>query len=182
MTSNNNSSEEISRSIFLSGKIDECSCLTTNKRLVKLQEEDPLREITIIIDSYGGHVDSMFAITDLMDIIQCPIRTICIGKAMSAGAFIFTCGDKGRRFMTKNSRLMYHQISGGYRCTVIDVEIDVIETRRRQEIMVKEISEKSNLTEEQVKEMIDRDKYLSPEEAIEIGVCDEVISSFTMSR
>lgn len=164
------------RIIYLSGKVDEENAKEVILALLKLQKEDPLKDITMVIDSYGGLIDSMFAITDTMNLIKPEVVTICVGKAMSAGAFIFANGQAGRRMMTPHSTLMFHQVSGASWGTTADVEIDVAEQKRLQNLMVEELSKRCNLSEDEVKKMIDRNNFVAPPKAMEIGICDGIIT------
>jgi ATP-dependent Clp protease, protease subunit len=163
------------RFIYINGFIDEEKSKEVIERLLELQSNDPLEEITIILNSGGGEIYSMFAITDMMDIMHTDIRTICIGSAMSAAQFIFTCGSKGKRFMTKHSSLMMHQVSGGAYGTGKDIDVQVKEIKFLQGEMIKEISTRSSLSVEEIKKFIDRDFYIRPEQAIEFGLCDDII-------
>lgn len=167
------------RIIVLSGTINESITKEVIERLLELQGKSPMEEITLIIDSYGGDVDSMFAITDLMDIIIPDIKTVCIGKAMSASAFIFICGTKGKRLMTKTSRLMLHQLSGFTYGSLKDMDIQVKEARSLQEEMIKIISERSLLDIDSIKDLMDRDRYIRPDDAIEMGLCDGIITKLS---
>jgi len=163
------------RFLYLNGFIDEEKAKETIERLLELQNSDPLDEITMIINSGGGEVYSMFAITDMMDLMPAPIRTICLGSAMSAAGFVFICGTKGKRFMVKHSSLMIHQVSGGAYGTSKDIDIQVDEIKFLQKEMVKEIANRSELTEEEVQKFIDRDFYIRPAQSIEFGLCDGII-------
>ncbi|HRR50089.1 MAG TPA: ATP-dependent Clp protease proteolytic subunit [Bacteroidales bacterium] len=169
------SGKRLDRIIYIVGNLDENLAREVNERLLDYQAEAPLKEITLILDCYGGEVDSMFAVTDMMNIIMSPIRTICIGKAMSAAAFIFINGKKGRRFMTPHSRLMFHQISSWHGGTLADVVIDTEEIKFLQNQMVEEIAMRSKLSSKEVIKLIDRNTYLRPEEAIKLGMCDGLI-------
>jgi ATP-dependent Clp protease protease subunit len=166
------------RFIYILGEINSETARDVIAMLLDYQCSDPMREVTVILDSYGGEVDSMFAITDVMDIMITPIRTICLGKAMSAAAFLFICGTCGRRFMTKHSRLMFHQMSqmntGG---TVSDIIINTEEIKFLQGQMIEEITKRSKISSaEKVQKLIDRDTYLRPEQAIELGFCDGILT------
>ena len=163
------------RFIYLTGEINEDKAKEVVERLLELQNIDPLEKITIIINSCGGEIYSMFAITDVMDILYPPIRTICAGTSCSAAAYIFLCGKKGYRFMTKHSSLLIHQVSGGMWGTTKDVNIEIENMKYLQRQMVEEISSKSFLSKEEVEQMIDRDCYIRPEEAIKYGMCDGII-------
>jgi ATP-dependent Clp protease protease subunit len=140
-----------------------------------MQKVDPLKEITLILDSYGGEIDSMFAIVDMMEIIMPPVRTICLGKAMSAAAIIFLYGQKGRRFMTKHSRLMLHQASSFSSGTVSDIVIDTEEIKFLQEQMIHELVKRCSLKEKDIRNIIDRNTYIRPETAMKNGMCDGII-------
>jgi ATP-dependent Clp protease, protease subunit len=165
-----------SRIIFISGEINEEVTRSVIHSLLRLQKDDPIQEIKLVIDSYGGYLDSMFAIADTMNLIYPEIETICIGKAMSAAAFIFVNGAKGKRYMTPHSTLMLHQASGATWGTTADIEIKIAQQRKMQELMIKELSDRSNLMVDEVRELIDRDCFLSPEDAIKIGICDGIIT------
>jgi len=169
------STADSDRFIYLSGIIDEDKSKEVIERLLELQHNDPLEEITIIVNSGGGEIYSMFAITDMMDMMHADIRTVCLGTAASAGSFIFLCGTKGKRFMSKHSNLMMHQVSGGTYGTTADIDVQVNEIRYLQQEMINVIEERSKLTGEEIKKFIDRDFYIRPEQAIEFGLCDDVI-------
>jgi ATP-dependent Clp protease protease subunit len=163
------------RIIYLVGEVNECTAREVVVSLIEMQKDDSLKEITMILDSYGGEIDSMFAIVDMMEIIMPPVRTICLGKAMSAAAIIFLYGQKGRRFMTRHSRLMLHQISSLSNGTVSDIVIDTEEIRFLQEQVIQEISKRCKLKEKDIRNIIDRNAYIRPEKAIEYGMCDGII-------
>jgi len=169
------SNDDKDRFIYLSGNVDEDKAKDVIEKLLELQTADPLEEITMVINCGGGEIYSMFAITDMMDIMYAPIRTICLGSAMSAAAFIFTCGTKGLRFMTQHSSLMMHQVSGGAFGTTKDINVQVAEIKFLQEEMIKEISKRSELSYDQIKELIDRDCFIRPQQAIDYGFCDGII-------
>jgi ATP-dependent Clp protease, protease subunit len=163
------------RFIYINGEINEDKAKDVIEKLLELQAADPIEEITVIINSPGGEVYSMFSITDAMDMISAPIRTVCLGTSQSAAAFIFICGTVGRRFMTKHSSLMLHQVSGGVGGTAKDIDVTIKHIKGLQEEMVLEIADRSKLTVEQVKEFIDRDFYIKPHDAIKYGLCEGVL-------
>ena len=169
------SNDEKDRFIYLSGSVDEDKAKDVIEKLLELQTADPMEEITMVINSGGGDIYSMFAITDMMDNIYTPIRTICLGTAQSAAAFIFTCGTKGRRFMTKHSSLMIHQVSGGAGGTTKDIDVQVREIKFLQNEMNEEITKRSDLSKNEIEKLIDRDFYIRPQQAIEYGLCDDII-------
>lgn len=164
------------RIIYLTGFISEQAAMEVNSQFIALQREDVTADITLIVDSYGGELFAAFSIVDMMDIITCDIRTICIGKAMSAGQFIFSSGTKGKRQITRNSRLMIHNPVVGYEGSMPDVEVEVEEMLLNRDMFIQHIADRSNLTFEQIKELITRNKYLGYEEAIELGFADSLIT------
>lgn len=169
------SSTDKDRFIYISGDIDEEKSKDVIEKLLELQLNDPLSEITIVVNSCGGEVYSMFSITDMMDVIRSPIRTVCVGTAQSAAAFIFICGDIGRRFMTKHSSLMIHQVSGGTGGTAKDIDVTVNHIKSLQEDMVIEMAKRSKLTTDRIRSFIDRDFYITPEKAIDYGLCEGIL-------
>jgi len=170
-----NRDNDDSRNIFISGELDEENTKKVIERMLELQEISINKPISIIIDSYGGNVDSMFAITDVMDILVPDVNTICVGKAMSASAFIFICGTNGKRLMSKTSRLMLHQMSQCIHGDVKDLDIYTEEIKYLQSVLVHEISKRSKLSVSSVEDIIDRERYIRPNEAIKMGLCDGII-------
>lgn len=164
------------RIIYLSGGIDENIAQEVNIEMLRMQREDPLEDITLVVDSYGGDLFAAFAIADMMDIITCDIRTICIGKAMSAGQFIFSSGAKGKRFMSKHARLMVHNPIAGYEGSVPDIEIEVEELLKCRELFLTHMAVKSGNSVEFIKDLINRNRYIDTEEAIKLGFADQLIT------
>lgn len=163
------------RVLYLTGEINENVAQEVNIEMLRMQREDPLEDITIIVDSYGGDLFAAFAIVDMMDIITCDIRTICIGKAMSAGQFIFSSGAPGKRFMSKHARLMVHNPIAGYEGSVPDIEIEVEELLKCRELFLQHMATKSNNTTEFIKDLINRNRYIDAEEAIKLGFADQIL-------
>jgi len=164
------------RTVFLSGHIIEETTKDVVQALLRMQKEDPLSPIKMIVDSFGGSVDAMFAITDTMNSIVPEIETICLGKAMSAAAHVFISGTKGRRLMMPHSRLLFHQMTSFTYGSTADIIVDVEEIKFLQEELYQEMAEKSNLSIEEVRKLIDRSAYVRPEQAIEMGFADEVVT------
>ncbi|HSH50379.1 MAG TPA: ATP-dependent Clp protease proteolytic subunit [Bacteroidales bacterium] len=164
------------RVIYLSGIITEQTALDVNAQLLSFQREDVMSDITLFIDSYGGELFAAFAIVDMMNIITCDVRTICIGKAMSAGQFIFSSGAKGKRQMTKHSRLMIHNPIVGYEGSMPDVEVEVEEMMLNRDMFIQHIANTSNLDFDEIKDLISRNKYLGYEDAIKYGFADSLVT------
>jgi len=165
------------RIIFLTGTIDDNLASLVCAQLLFLESENPKKEISFYINSPGGIVWSGLAIYDTMQYISSRIMTICIGQAASAGSLLLTAGEKGMRFSLPNSRIMVHQPSGGYQGQVTDIEIqtnEIIKTKKRlNEIYAKHTDKKLN----EIVEIMERDKYFSPNEAIKFGLIDKVVEN-----
>ena len=165
------------RIIFLTGTIDDNIASLVCAQLLFLESENPKKEISFYINSPGGIVWSGLAIYDTMQYISSKIMTICIGQAASAGSLLLTSGEKGMRFSLPNSRIMCHQPSGGYQGQVTDIEIqtnEIIKTKKRlNEIYSKHTGKKIN----EIAEIMERDKYFSPNEAIKFGLIDKIVES-----
>lgn len=163
------------RILYLSGEINEHVAQEINIEMIRLQREDPLLDITLIIDSYGGDLFAAFSIVDMMEMLTCDIKTICIGKAMSAGQLIFSSGAPKKRFMSKHARLMLHNPQAGMEGSVPDIEIEIEELQRCRDLFVNQISKGSNLKKDDVLSLINRNAYLDAEQAIEMGFADGLL-------
>lgn len=146
-------------------------------QLLFLESKDPNKDITLYINSPGGHVYDAFAIYDTMKFIKCDVSTVGIGMQASAAAFLLSSGAKGKRILLPNSTVMIHQPSSGTRGKVTDQEIDLKESlrvkARLEEIMV----ENTGQTREQIHKDMERDYWMDAKEAVKYGVADKVIES-----
>ncbi len=163
------------RIIFLTGGIqDEVSSLIT-AQLLFLESENPNKDISIYINSPGGLVTSGLAIYDTMQYIRPAVATLCIGQAASMGSLLLAAGAEGQRFALPNSRIMLHQPSGGFQGQATDIEIhakEILSLRQRlNEIYVKHTGQNV----ETIEDNLERDKFLTPEDAKEFGLVDDVV-------
>ena len=162
------------RIIFLGGPVEDDIANLIIAQLLFLDSEDPEKEISLYINSPGGVITSGLAIYDTMRYVRAPVSTICTGIAMSMGAVLLAAGAPGRRFALPHSRIMIHQGSGGFRGNTPDVFIQVKEmeqlVRTTQEILAAHTGQPM----EKVVKETDRDLFLSPEQAVEYGIIDEV--------
>ena len=162
------------RIIFLAGPVHDGMSSLICAQLLFLEAENPSKEIAMYINSPGGYVSSGLAIYDTMQYVRAPVSTICTGIAMSMGAVLLAAGAPGRRFALPHSRIMIHQGSGGFRGNTPDVFIQVKEmeqlVRTTQEILAAHTGQPM----EKVVKDTDRDLFLSPEQAVEYGIIDEV--------
>ena len=165
------------RIIFLTGPIDDNIASLICAQILFLESENPKKEISFYINSPGGIVWSGLAIYDTMQYVSSKIMTICVGQAASAGSLLLTAGDKDMRFSLPNSRIMVHQPSGGYQGQVTDIEIQTTEIKktkeRLNEIYAKHTGKKIN----EISNIMERDKYFSPTEAISFGLIDKIVEN-----
>jgi len=165
------------RIIFLTGPIDDNIASLICAQLLFLESENPKKEISFYINSPGGIVWSGLAIYDTMQYISPEIMTICIGQAASAGSLLLTAGSKDMRFSLPNSRIMVHQPSGGYQGQVTDIEIHTNEIKKTKKRLNEIYSQHTGKKIEEIEKIMERDKYFSPEEAVEYGLIDKIVES-----
>ena len=140
-----------------------------------MEAEDPDKDIYLYINSPGGVVTSGFSIYDTMNYIKPDVSTICIGQAASMGAFLLSCGAKGKRYALPNSRIMIHQPLGGAQGQATDIEIQAKEILRMKEILNNILSQNSGKDLAQVEKDTDRDFFMSAEDAVQYGLIDQVL-------
>lgn len=165
------------RIIFVTGPIDDGVSSLICAQLLFLESENPSKDIAFYINSPGGVVTSGLAIYDTMQYIRPDIMTVCIGQAASMGSLLLCAGAKGKRFALPNARIMIHQPAGGFQGQAADIEIqarEILNLRDRlNQIYVKHTGQPINAIEG----ALDRDKFLSPEEARDFGLLDQVVAS-----
>jgi ATP-dependent Clp protease protease subunit len=163
------------RIVFLGQPVEDDIANLITAQLLFLEAEDPDRDISLYINSPGGSAYAGMAIYDAMQYVRPDVQTICTGMGMSAAAMILCGGASGKRYALPNAKVMIHQGSAGYRGTPADIQIAATEilatTRRMAEI----ISSHTGQTVEQVMTDIDRDRFMTPEEAVEYGIVDAVM-------
>ena len=162
------------RIIFLTGPVEDGMASLITAQLLFLESENPKKEIAMYINSPGGVVTSGLAIYDTMQYIRSPVATVCRGMAASMGSFLLAAGEPGHRVALPNARIMVHQPSGGFRGQASDIERhaeDIIKTKRRlNEIYAKHTGK----AVEDIERALDRDNFLSAEEAQTFGLVDHV--------
>ncbi|MBR4749589.1 MAG: ATP-dependent Clp protease proteolytic subunit [Abditibacteriota bacterium] len=164
------------RIIMLSGEIFDEMANAVIAQMLFLEKEDPDRDIEIYINSPGGSVISGLAIYDTMQLIKCDVSTICVGSSMSMGAVLLSSGARGKRSALPNSRIMIHQGSAGFEGTPSDIDIQAREVLRYREVLAGILAGNSGKSVKQVMKDIDRDFFMSPEEAKEYGLIDNIIT------
>ncbi|MCD9187222.1 MAG: ATP-dependent Clp endopeptidase proteolytic subunit ClpP [Pyrinomonadaceae bacterium] len=161
--------------IFIGTPIDDTIANLIVAQLLFLEAEDPERDINLYINSPGGSITAGMAIYDTMQFIKNDVTTICIGQCASMGALLLTAGAKGKRFALPHSRILIHQPSGGAQGQATDVRIMAEEILRMREMTSRILSHHSGMPFEQVEKDVERDRILSPIQAKEYGLIDEVI-------
>ena len=163
------------RIIFLNGPIDDGVASLVCSQLLFLESENPTKDISMYINSPGGIVTSGLAIYDTMEYIRPDVSTVCMGQAASMGSLLLTAGAAGKRFSLPNARIMTHQPSGGFQGQATDIEIhakEILDLRQR----LNGIYEKhSGKTIKQIEKIMDRDTFMTAEDAKNFGLIDEVV-------
>ena len=170
------------RIIFLNGPIDDGVASLVCSQLLFLESENPTKDISMYINSPGGIVTSGLAVYDTMEYIRPDVSTVCMGQAASMGSLLLTAGAAGKRFSLPNARIMTHQPSGGFQGQATDIEIhakEILDLRRR----LNGIYEKhSGKTIKQIEKIMDRDTFMTAEDAKNFGLIDQVVEKRTVPK
>ena len=162
------------RIIFLGEEVNDTTASLVVAQLLYLEAQDPDKDIQLYINSPGGSVTAGMAIYDTMQYIKCDVSTICIGMAASMGAFLMMAGKKGKRLALPNSEIMIHQPLGGAQGQATDVAIRAEWLMKTKEKMTRMMSEMTGQDIERVKQDVERDYFMSAEEALQYGIIDEI--------
>ena len=163
------------RIVFLNGPIDDGVASLVCSQLLFLESENPTKDISMYINSPGGIVTSGLAIYDTMEYIRPEVSTVCMGQAASMGSLLLTAGTSGKRFSLPNARIMTHQPSGGFQGQATDIEIhakEILDLRRRLNGIYEKHSGKTN---KQIEKIMDRDTFMTAEDAKAFGLIDQVV-------
>lgn len=163
------------RIIFIVGEIEEYMANLVIAQLLFLEAEDPDKDISLYINSPGGVVTAGLAIYDTVQFIKPDVSTMCVGQAASAGAFLLAAGAKGKRYCLPNARVMIHQVLGGFKGQGSDIEIHAKETLRVGQRLNELLAKHTGQLLKKIKADTDRDFFMSPKEAKEYGIIDEVM-------
>ena len=164
------------RVIFLVGPVEDYMANLVVAQLLFLESENPDKDISLYINSPGGSVSAGLAIFDTMNFIKPEVSTLCTGMAASMGAFLLAAGAKGKRFSLPNSNIMIHQPSGGARGQATDIEIHAREILKTREQLNKILAERSGQTLAKIEQDVERDYFMSADEAKNYGLIDQVIA------
>lgn len=164
------------RVIFLVGPVNELTANLVVAQLLFLESENPDKDISLYINSPGGVVSAGMAIYDTMQFIKPDVSTLCIGQAASMGAFLLAAGQKGKRFVLPNSRVMIHQPLGGFQGQASDIEIHAKEILYLKDRLNRLLAEHTGQPIETLQKDTDRDNFLGADDAVTYGLVDEVLS------
>ena len=164
------------RIVFLGGTVTDDLANLVTAQLLFLESEDPEREINMYINSPGGSVTAGLAIYDTMQFVKPPVSTLCVGQAASMGSLLLAAGAKGKRYALPHSRILIHQVSGGFEGQASDIEIHAREALRLREILNDILAHHTGQNVKKIEKDTDRDNFMSAAQAVEYGLIDEVIS------
>jgi len=165
------------RIVFLWGAITPATAGGLIMRLLEMQAKHGERDVSLYINSPGGSVDDTLAIYDTMSFMSCDVATYCVGQAASGAAIILAAGAKGKRFALPHSKIMIHQPYGGVTGQAADIQIQAEEILKAKRMLNELLAELSGRPVEQVEEDTERDRFLSPQEALDYGLIDEIVIS-----
>ena len=163
------------RIVFLVGPINDNVASLVTAQLLFLESEDPKKEISLYINSPGGLVTAGLGIYDTMQYIKPDVSTLCIGQAASMGSFLLAAGTKGKRFSLPNSRIMVHQPSAGFQGQATDIEINANEVLSLKKRLNEIYSKHTNKSVDEIKSALERDNFMTPENAKDFGLIDKVV-------
>ena len=167
------------RIVFLVGSINDSVATLVTAQLLYLESENPQKEIYFYINCPGGLVNAGLGVYDTMQYIKSPVSTLCIGQASSMGSFLLAAGESGKRFSLPNSRIMVHQPSAGFQGQATDIEIHANEIMSLKKRLNEIYSKHTGRTVEEIKNALERDKFMTPQEAKEFGLIDKVVEKRT---
>ncbi len=163
------------RIVFLVGQINDAVASLVTAQLLFLESENPKKEIFLYINSPGGLVTAGFGIYDTIQYIKPEVSTLCIGQACSMGSFLLASGQKGKRFSLPNSRIMVHQPSAGFQGQATDIEIHANEVLLLKKRLNEIYSKHTGKSVDEIKVALERDNFMTPENAKSFGLIDEVV-------
>lgn len=164
------------RLVVLHGEVNEASICNVIVQMLQLANQNH-KPIHLVISTYGGSVDEMFSLYDTIKFLPCPVHTIALGKVMSAGVLLLASGVKGKRMIGRSARIMIHPISGGVIGNVFEAMNEMKEFTRLQDLMTNALLSETTMKKEEIDELMKagHDCFLTPEQAIKMGIVDKII-------
>lgn len=172
---NNTVPNSDSRSILVFKPIDEEMTRDFVSKLIELESKDAEKDIKVFINSPGGFVTALFCLLDSMQLVKPDIRTYCLGEASSAASILLISGTKGKRYITRHSRVLLHQVRAGACGHIADVKITIEEAERLNDLIMDIMLERTRIKRKELKRLIERDCWLSAKEALEYGLVDHIL-------
>jgi ATP-dependent Clp protease protease subunit len=163
------------RIVFVDGEIDDYNADIVVAQLLFLESQDPEKDIHLYVNSPGGTVTAGLAIYDTIQYIKADVQTICLGQAASMGALLLTCGTAGKRFVLPSSRILIHQPWGGVAGQAADIGIQAREIVRMKKLIIDYFARHTEKSEEVIAQDLERDYYMSAEEAVEYKLVDKIL-------
>ena len=165
-----------SRLVVLHGEVNDASICNVIVQLLQLANQNH-KPIHLVISTYGGSVDEMFSLYDTIKFLPCPVHTIALGKVMSAGVLLLASGVKGKRMIGRSARIMIHPISGGLIGNVFEAMNEMKEFERLQDLMTNALLSETTMKKEEIDKLMKagHDCFLTPEQAIKMGIVDKII-------
>jgi len=170
------------RIVFLWGEISPGTGGGLIMRLLELQAKSRDREIHLYINSPGGSVDDTLAVYDTMQFLECDVATYCVGQAASGAAIVLAAGTKGKRFALPHAKVMIHQPWGGVTGQASDIQIQAEEILKAKRLLNEILAQHTGRTVAQIETETERDRYLTPAEAKEYGIVDEIVTGSTETK
>jgi len=165
------------RIIYCSGEFGETEVNNFITKLMQFELQDYKKDILVIINSYGGFVDGFIAMYDAIKLCRCNVATLCLGKAMSAGCMLLLSGTKGKRFCTKNSRVMMHQLSSATWGTLSDMKDCVGEAARQQQILNDIVIKNTKINKKDIMKYMGKNSYFDAKKSLQLGIIDNIAES-----
>jgi ATP-dependent Clp protease protease subunit len=168
-----------SRIVLLNGDVTEHSVGAIVAQMLYLANENNRKPMYLMISTYGGCIDSMFSLYDMIKFLPCPVYTVALGKVMSAGILLLASGSKGKRLIGKSTRLMIHSVSGGMQGNVFEMANESKEQVRLHEQMIEAIAAETKMNREELNAIMNlgHDYYITAEQAIKYGIVDQIIGA-----
>jgi ATP-dependent Clp protease, protease subunit len=168
-----------SRIVLLNGDVTEHSVGALVAQMLYLANENNRKPMYLMISTYGGCIDSMFSLYDMIKFLPCPVYTVALGKVMSAGILLLASGSKGKRLIGKSTRLMIHSVSGGMQGNVFEMANESKEQVRLHEQMIEAIVSETKMNREELNTIMNlgHDYYITAEQAIKYGIVDQIIGA-----
>ena len=169
--------QAIDRIVFLTGEVNEQSVAVAVSQLVNFANNNSSVPVHLVLNTYGGSIDEMFSLYDIMRFLPCKVCTVGLGKVMSAGVLLLAAGEYGKRLIGKSARVMIHPISASYFGNVFQMVNEAKEIQRLQDMMVDSLASMTNLSKAQLGKIMKKgaDHYIEPNDAVKYGIVDSII-------